>query len=45
VRGQKREDNVTKLRPADSFSVIMWPAQEFEFDMPAIRDIWSLKNS
>ncbi len=37
VHAQKRDDNVSTLRPTDSFSVIMWPAQGFEFDMPALK--------
>ncbi len=33
---KKRDDYVSKLWPADSFSVIMRPAQGFEFDMPGL---------
>jgi hypothetical protein len=31
---QKRDGNISKLWPADSFSLNMRPAQELEFDIP-----------
>ncbi len=32
----KRDTNISKLRFADSFSIIMWSTQGFEFDMPVL---------
>ena len=36
VNVQKRDENISKLWPADSLSVIMRPAQGFEFDLPVL---------
>ncbi len=38
---QKRDENISKLRPADSFSIILWLAHGFEFDIYYVNQCFS----